>query len=217
MSQKQASQPQSSAKQSNYAFGQAGGTSWEVTAHTKSFKCRIDGIPRPQARAFATTKGKGPKVRLWNPSKQQTDSFESCFKQALQSAQAENLFQKEGHPVKLSVKFYFSRPKKHYSYDGSDLKLSKNAPFYVPKKPDLDNLLKLVMDAIQGVCYANDCNVVHIDSAKLWNPCQLYYKSSQLVEGYTLIKVMEILDQTYTPGCTCLYCQHCAKKVHKTC
>ena len=199
-------------KKAHYTFGEAGGTSWTASSHSKSFVCRIDGVPKPQARNFATTKGKNSKVHLWNPSKPLSDSFQKCFKEALQSAGATALFQKTGLPVKLSIKFYFPRPRSHYVYSGSELVLAQNAPFFVTKTPDLDNLLKLVLDAIQDICYQNDCNVVHIDGAKLWNHCQRVYRSGQADEGYTIIKVLEILDQTYTRECPCLYCKSVEKQ-----
>ncbi|MEN2985498.1 MAG: RusA family crossover junction endodeoxyribonuclease [Thermodesulfovibrionaceae bacterium] len=39
----------------------------------------------------------------------------------------------------------------------------------VVKKPDLDNLIKSILDALEGVIYANDFQVVKITAAKL--PC----------------------------------------------
>ena len=82
-----------------------------------------------------------------------------------------------------------------------------NAPFFVTKVPDIDNMVKLVLDALQGVTYNNDSSVVHMESAKLWNPCQKQYHPQQSSEGYTLIKVEEYTNELKQDGCSCLACK----------
>lgn|SRR5574343_877440 len=47
-------------------------------------------------------------------------------------------------PVKLIVDFMMPRPKSHYGKKG----LKEKMPYYHTSKPDLDNLLKIVKDAI---------------------------------------------------------------------
>ena len=37
-----------------------------------------------------------------------------------------------------------------------------------PKSPDLDKLVRAVLDALTGVCYANDNQVVWIEADKVW-------------------------------------------------
>lgn len=37
----------------------------------------------------------------------------------------------------------------------------------VVKKPDLDNLIKSILDALEGVIYENDCQIVKLTAAKL--------------------------------------------------
>lgn len=41
------------------------------------------------------------------------------------------------------------------------------------KKPDLDNVLKIVSDALNGLAYHDDSQIVHMDASKYWalTPC----------------------------------------------
>jgi Holliday junction resolvase RusA-like endonuclease len=57
-------------------------------------------------------------------------------------------------PLALSCRFFFSRPKTHYKADGT---LKDWAPYwYTLKKNDLDNLMKLVKDALNLRAYDDD-------------------------------------------------------------
>jgi len=38
-----------------------------------------------------------------------------------------------------------------------------------PKSPDLDKLVRGVLDALTGVCYVDDSQVVKIEAEKIWN------------------------------------------------
>ena len=59
--------------------------------------------------------------------------------------------------VKVRVWFYFQRPKSHYTSKGL---LRKGAPREHTKKPDTDKLVRLVLDALTGVAYHDDSQVV---------------------------------------------------------
>lgn len=197
----------------HYSFGALAGIKWEDNSHLSSFACRIDGVPKTQTRNFATTKTSNNKVRLWDPSQHHKKSFKKAFQKALSNVPIQKLFSNEKDdeplPVKVTIKFFFSRPQKHYVWDFAKfaLVLPENPPFFVTKAPDLDNMEKLVLDAIQGVCYSNDCHVSHIESSKQWIPGQKTYHSGQSDEGYTLIKITQYKNQEKKPGCLCLCCK----------
>ena len=59
-------------------------------------------------------------------------------------------------PIVISVRFYFSRPK------------SARGREYPIVKPDLDKLLRCACDALTGVVYADDCQVMRILAAKYY-------------------------------------------------
>jgi len=52
--------------------------------------------------------------------------------------------------IMLRATFYMQRPKSHFRTGKFKHLLKENAPIRHSKKPDLDNLLKMLMDTIQG-------------------------------------------------------------------
>ena len=65
-------------------------------------------------------------------------------------------------PVFLEVRFYFPRPQSHYRIVNGR-KLLKNFPpcwYGVKRRHDIDNLLKFVMDALNGVFFIDDGQIV---------------------------------------------------------
>ena len=194
----------------NYSFDCNSAVDSKITAHSRSFKCKIDGIPRPQYRSFATTKASPSKVRLSNPSKPNMNSFRNAFTQALQKAHT-SIFTLREKPCILTIRFFFPRPKKHFVYNSStgSYTLAPSAPIYVAKTPDLDNCIKLILDALQEVCYKNDFLVAQIDAAKVYDHTQLTWKQEN--SGCTIIKISEIDESISQEGCNCLSCKYKSK------
>jgi Holliday junction resolvase RusA-like endonuclease len=52
-----------------------------------------------------------------------------------------------------------------------------------PKRPDLDKLVRAVLDSLTGVCYEDDSQVIRLRASKVW-------------ASYTLIEVWQIERQT---------------------
>lgn len=199
----------------HYSFGIAGGRTWHTTNHIREFTCRIDGIPKAQQRNFATTTGQKKRVHLYDISKNFKKSFATAFSAAMRNTVPIPGFDSDDHPFIVKIRFYFPRPKHHYNFNFNtkELKLSPLAPLYHSNKPDVDNCTKLVMDAIQGLCYTNDSSVAHIDVAKLWIPQQTTWAPNQNQQGYTIIKISQILTNTYDRKCNCLACKEQSKRV----
>ena len=68
--------------------------------------------------------------------------------------------------VGLEVTFRFVRPKSHYKTDGS---LRVGVPL-APGKPDIDKLLRALLDALTGVIYVDDLQVACIWATKEYGP-----------------------------------------------
>lgn len=62
-------------------------------------------------------------------------------------------------PVKLSMSFYFPRPKSHYRTGKNASILKDDAPAFHTTKPDADKLCRCVYDALTGVAYTDDSQV----------------------------------------------------------
>src|SRR5574343_1602814 len=67
----------------------------------------------------------------------------------------------DAHPIKMqgpltmTVDFMMPRPKAHYNAKG----LKKDAPHYHEKKPDIDNLIKALLDSVSGILFDNDSQI----------------------------------------------------------
>jgi crossover junction endodeoxyribonuclease RusA len=69
-------------------------------------------------------------------------------------------------PIFITVVFQFVRPKSHYTAKGA---LRDAAPRHVGK-PDIDKLCRAVLDALTGIAYADDSQVVALDASKVYGP-----------------------------------------------
>jgi crossover junction endodeoxyribonuclease RusA len=67
--------------------------------------------------------------------------------------------------VSVDVTFFLARPKKHYTKKG----LRLDAPTWVNRMPDLDKLLRAVLDALTGVVWHDDQQVVRVVAGKRWS------------------------------------------------
>ena len=59
-------------------------------------------------------------------------------------------------PVRCDLSFTFVRPSSHYGSGRNAGSLKDSAPLFVEKSPDLDKLVRGVMDGLKGVLYSDD-------------------------------------------------------------
>jgi Holliday junction resolvase RusA-like endonuclease len=73
-------------------------------------------------------------------------------------------------PVRLVAKFFLKRPKNHYGTGKNAGKLKSWALSACPTtKPDLDNLVKFIKDALNGIFWYDDSYVVEIQARKKYS------------------------------------------------
>lgn len=73
-------------------------------------------------------------------------------------------------PLCLEVKFYIKRPLNDFvgnRRDQSTLKTNRVNNRHLPMSPDIDNLLKFAMDALSGLAYQDDKQVVKVMAERL--------------------------------------------------
>jgi crossover junction endodeoxyribonuclease RusA len=85
-------------------------------------------------------------------------------------------------PVMLNLTFQLRRPKGHYGAKG----LKKSAPQWPAKKPDTVKLARAVEDALKGVCWKDDAQIVIESIQKRYND-----QPGVLVEIYELEELPE--------------------------
>lgn len=66
-------------------------------------------------------------------------------------------------PVQLFARFYFVRPMSHLRKSGG---LTSSAPRAMVRNPDLDKLCRALLDALTGVLYVDDAQVVQLAAVK---------------------------------------------------
>lgn len=141
-----------------------------------SFK--VPGEPRGKGRPRATRMGNN--IRLYTDAK--TSAYENLVALACQQA-----MQAAGQPpltgaLALSVIAYVGIPK-----STSKAKREQAAEGYLrpTKKPDLDNIIKAVLDGLNGVAFVDDVQVVNISAKKLY----------AIAEPYLLVSVAALETQ----------------------
>jgi crossover junction endodeoxyribonuclease RusA len=114
----------------------------------------VEGTPRPQGSKRHVGRG------IMVESSKYVAEWRSWVR-----LRAANAF-KGLHPlvgaVQVNVAFCFDRPQSHSTTKG----VRSNAPTYKVTKPDIDKLLRAVLDAMTGVCFADDSQVVVIYCTK---------------------------------------------------
>lgn len=63
-------------------------------------------------------------------------------------------------PIGMRVVFSFARPASHYGTGRNLDVLKPSAPTSKPSKPDLDKLLRALLDGMTGIVYRDDAQVV---------------------------------------------------------
>jgi Holliday junction resolvase RusA-like endonuclease len=119
---------------------------------TPAISFTVFGNPIPKARA-RTVRGKSGKVHSFTPA--DTEMWESTIYYSALPHRPANLL--EG-ALALEATFYFMPP--------------KNRPkgrVHPSVKPDLDNCVKSVKDALEGLIYVNDSQIVEEHSKKRYD------------------------------------------------
>ena len=110
----------------------------------------VKGIPKPQPRVKAFSRG--GKAGVYTPDSHPLREWRYSIISELQRHKDKNL---DG-AIEVALEFYLPRPKSHYRTGKYAHMLKNDAPRYVVKKPDVDNLAKLVMDELSNMRYWKD-------------------------------------------------------------
>ena len=71
-------------------------------------------------------------------------------------------------PLWVQLRFNMRRPNSHYRSGKYSHILKDDAPEYHVTKPDSDNLIKFVCDALNGVFYKDDSQITRIQAVKVY-------------------------------------------------
>lgn len=153
---------------------------------------KVTGVPVPKGSVFGRIRGypnknwnkaafeKGIKsiiARIYNgehpvidvmPVNKNLKKWEATVKDEARAAMAANTAPFSG-PCRVMIVFYIKRPGKHFGKRNKVPYLKdKYASAYCTKTPDVDKLTRSVFDAMNGVVFKDDAQVVDVASRKLW-------------------------------------------------
>jgi len=117
---------------------------------------RIEGTPIPQGskRAFRV----GNRVVVTDQQGQALGLYREAIARACRPSHPSPVH----GPVAVNLAFMFVRPRGHYGKRG----LRPSAPAQKITKPDVDKLVRAVLDAMTGVVFVDDAQVVSVQAAK---------------------------------------------------
>jgi len=121
---------------------------------TESYGYVLFGLPIAQQRHRTTHKY----GRTWSYEPAKTKNWKKEIKRQMLIYKAMELKGEEiffETPIRLQLKFFFNKPKS----------LPKRTEYH-SKKPDITNLVKAVEDALEGILYKNDSQIVKLVASK---------------------------------------------------
>jgi Holliday junction resolvase RusA-like endonuclease len=123
-------------------------------------KFTICGEPRGKERARVCRKGL--RVFAYTPAK--TANYENKIRGEYSKNVGVRF--KEKNPLSVKVTAYYKIPE----HTPKEWVRKMNAGLILPtKKPDLDNVAKVIFDALNGVCYADDVQVCRTKLEKFYS------------------------------------------------
>lgn len=123
---------------------------------------RIPGEPRGKARP-RVVRTKAGRSMTYTPDK--TVAYEELVRQRFSAAAAGRRFA-EGEPMQLEITAFYTVPKSASRRVQTEMFRERRLPL---KKPDLDNIMKIVCDALNGVAYKDDAQITDAALHKRWS------------------------------------------------
>ncbi len=132
----------------------------------------VAGTPIPQGsiRAFMPKGWTRPILTSDNPKLKLWRATVNIHAQSAMRCQCQDLAEKDV-PVKIRVMFWFRRPK------------SVKASMSKTSKPDVDKLVRSVLDSLTGVVYTDDSQVVHVEAFKGYDGKERVEISAETLEN----------------------------------
>ena len=137
------------------------------------FEFIVEDQPKGKARARTVRNPYTGKVHSYTPAN--TAAHEKLIKSSYIAAGGKHFGEK---PLEITIKAYCVIPKSYTKNQRQAIEQGKLKP---TKKPDCDNIIKVVCDALNGVAYNDDKQVICVS-------CNKYYGNT----GYLHITINEI-------------------------
>ena len=147
----------------------------------RTYEVSVLGKPRPLPRMRHFRNG------LWNKAKGPLLEFKAAVKKELPT---DFSMYRKGVPITLTIWFYLPRPITDFvggKRTPGNLKPAAATDRAAPLLPDIDNLIKFVLDALNGLVYEDDRQIVKITAYKLRD-------NNMTCTGATRMKIEKYLE-----------------------
>lgn len=105
-------------------------------------------------------------VRTYTPQK--TINYESLIAHEYNQKYGKLMFERD-EPIACYVKAYFGLNKADYNKSGlSKSGKEKMQMGYCTKNKDIDNIVKVILDALNSICFDDDKQIVVLNGFKFW-------------------------------------------------
>lgn len=122
-------------------------------------KFTVPGQPKGKARARTVRRGGG---KSFSYTPEGTVLYENLIKTCYLQDAGHVLFN-DGQPLAVSITAFYEVPK---SYSKKKKQEMLDGQLYPTKKPDIDNIAKCVLDALNKLAYRDDTQVVRLRMEK---------------------------------------------------
>ena len=122
--------------------------------------------PRPRFRSIPMGKGKA-RAQAYTPANHKV----TVWRKKIAATLSQMKLTATDQPVFVHITFFIARPKAHFGTGGNEGRLRASAPKYPVTKStgDIDNLVKAVLDEMNGVVFDDDAQVLHLIAVKRYH------------------------------------------------
>jgi crossover junction endodeoxyribonuclease RusA len=133
-----------------------------VTDELSRVEFTVLGLPQPQgSKTTVVRKGRRPVMREDSPL---TEPWRATVAARAQAAMAGR--QLRSGALRMRVVFVFPRPAAHFGTGRNHGRLKASAPLYCRTRPDVDKLLRAIGDALTGLVFRDDAQLVIVQAEK---------------------------------------------------
>ena len=142
-----------------------------VGASGRSISFVVTGDPPSQERARIGVHRPPPNSRLrpylYDPSSRKKIVYATIVRTPMEDYGLNTPYFAADEPISLFVTFVLPRRRQDLTSDGDTTVLTPDAQVF-PRNKDVDNMLKFLMDSLQGIVYKNDVTITNVIVTKLF-------------------------------------------------
>jgi Holliday junction resolvase RusA-like endonuclease len=98
-------------------------------------------------------------------------------------------------PVQLEARFFVQRPKSYYGSGRNAGLLKPSAPLFPTTAPDLSKYVRALEDALEGITWANDAQIVSLIVSKLYAETGMALRTDVTIRSLDIVSSALIANE----------------------